>query len=211
MTGDFVFNSSAPINPAVSPYTSSTNSNNMAEIVFWQSIQTSKHSSDYNAYMRQYPNGVFFELALNRASDYAIVENVTSPVVITNVNERKKKSSTHSTKHTSAPRLAPKYQNNASNNDQRSDIAFWQAIRSSTNAKDFEDYLQRFPNGVYASIATAKLAPSNPNRENNSTVQLVKSPFHHKGVWSGSTNQCGTVPSSAEHAIFSAEVFATGD
>jgi hypothetical protein len=37
------------------------------------------------------------------------------------------------------------------------DSIFWQSISTSGNAADFEDYLKRFPNGVYASLAQRKL------------------------------------------------------
>ena len=35
---------------------------------------------------------------------------------------------------------------------------FWQSIRNSTNAAEFEAYLARFPNGVFSALARARLA-----------------------------------------------------
>ncbi|MDP6390785.1 MAG: caspase family protein [Alphaproteobacteria bacterium] len=38
------------------------------------------------------------------------------------------------------------------------EVAFWQSIEDSTDPADFEDYLRRFPNGTFASLAGRKLA-----------------------------------------------------
>lgn len=38
------------------------------ELVFWQSIMNSTDPADFEAYLRQFPNGVFVELAQNRLS-----------------------------------------------------------------------------------------------------------------------------------------------
>lgn len=37
-----------------------------SEIVFWESIRNSSNAADFEAYLRQFPNGVFFRLAQNR-------------------------------------------------------------------------------------------------------------------------------------------------
>ena len=38
-----------------------------------------------------------------------------------------------------------------------SEIAFWNSIYKSTNSKDFELYLDRFPNGTYAALAKRRI------------------------------------------------------
>ncbi|MFO1183521.1 MAG: caspase family protein [Bauldia sp.] len=37
-----------------------------AEVAFWNSIQASNNAADFNAYLRQFPNGVYADLARNR-------------------------------------------------------------------------------------------------------------------------------------------------
>jgi uncharacterized caspase-like protein len=37
------------------------------------------------------------------------------------------------------------------------EVVFWQSIAASSNAADFEDYLRKFPNGMFASLAQRKL------------------------------------------------------
>ena len=67
--GDFYFiplstegDTAAPAGPVVS-------SEGSAEVVFWQSIQDSTNTADYEAYLRRYPNGVFADLARNRLQE----------------------------------------------------------------------------------------------------------------------------------------------
>lgn len=42
------------------------------------------------------------------------------------------------------------------------DLAFWESIRGSQQAKDFQDYLERFPNGQFGSLAKRRLAAISP-------------------------------------------------
>jgi hypothetical protein len=59
--GDFVFAINAPIKAA--PVRSSAPTENNAEIVFWQSIQNSTNPKHFEAYLHQFPYGVFATLA----------------------------------------------------------------------------------------------------------------------------------------------------
>jgi formylglycine-generating enzyme required for sulfatase activity len=58
ITGDFIFNASAP----AAPSTSGTD----REALFWQSIQNSKHAADFQDYLTRFPNGAFSTLAKRR-------------------------------------------------------------------------------------------------------------------------------------------------
>lgn len=51
------------------------------------------------------------------------------------------------------------------------DLAFWQSIEDSTTASDFEDYIARFPNGQFLSLAKRRLAALKPG-----TGSAVKPP-----------------------------------
>ena len=65
--GDFVFALSkvAVVTPPKRKPVASTGGTT-AEVAFWQSIQGSKDQADYEAYLQQFPNGVFSALARNR-------------------------------------------------------------------------------------------------------------------------------------------------
>jgi formylglycine-generating enzyme required for sulfatase activity/uncharacterized caspase-like protein len=66
VTGDFVFNRSAPPGTAAAPSASGTD----REALFWSTIKESKRASDFEAYLQQYPNGTFAVLARSRALEF---------------------------------------------------------------------------------------------------------------------------------------------
>jgi uncharacterized caspase-like protein len=71
--GDFYFKVrpvKAPQATINTPPPTSATSGQTAEMVFWQSIQDSTRPSDYEAYLAQFPNGIFARLAHNRAIEY---------------------------------------------------------------------------------------------------------------------------------------------
>ena len=61
LTGDFYFVGATQATP-VAPVTADSG----AELLFWQSVKDSPDPGDYEAYLRQYPNGRFAEIARNR-------------------------------------------------------------------------------------------------------------------------------------------------
>lgn len=62
LTGDFYFVSA---NPPAAP-AAAAGSDAEAELLFWQSVKDSPDRGDYEAYLRQFPNGRFAEIARNR-------------------------------------------------------------------------------------------------------------------------------------------------
>lgn len=61
LTGDFVFNATAAARPGTAPADRDT--------IFWQSIQASKRASDFEAYLSQFPQGIFAALARSRTEE----------------------------------------------------------------------------------------------------------------------------------------------
>ena len=62
LTGDFFFAGAS--SPPKSAPTAGADSE--AELLFWQSVKDSPDAGDFEAYLRQYPNGRFSEIARNR-------------------------------------------------------------------------------------------------------------------------------------------------
>ena len=62
LTGDFFFASAK--SPTRSAATGATDAE--AELLFWQSVKDSQDAEDFKAYLHQYPNGRFAEIAKNR-------------------------------------------------------------------------------------------------------------------------------------------------
>jgi hypothetical protein len=57
---------------------------------------------------------------------------------------------------TQAPSASPSL-NDRQIEDQHIELMFWSAISNSTNAADFQDYLKRYPQGAFTSLARRKI------------------------------------------------------
>ena len=55
------------------------------------------------------------------------------------------------------PAGEPELERVATPNAAALDLAFWQSIEGSGNPKDFEAYLQQFPNGTFSRLARSRL------------------------------------------------------
>lgn len=72
--GDFVFESrltAPPLAPVAAPKASPGNDSNAPEVVFWKSIEDSDDPADFEAYLANFPNGHFADLARNRLARLA--------------------------------------------------------------------------------------------------------------------------------------------
>lgn len=88
LTREFYFSPQAPANsagstPSTAPAVSS------AEIVFWQSIQSSGNASDFQAYLAQFPFGVYAALARNRLAALGPAADA-KPSAVASIPERPK-------------------------------------------------------------------------------------------------------------------------
>jgi hypothetical protein len=99
------------------------------ELSYWETIKNSMNAEDFKAYLARYPNGQFAELATNQIN---ALEVVAKPV------EREPLS-----RETMGA----------------TEIAFWDSVKTSTNADDFRAYLKKYPNGAFAELAKNRLEP----------------------------------------------------
>ncbi|GAB2174698.1 caspase family protein [Dongia sp. agr-C8] len=104
-----------------------------AEKAVWDGIKDSKQASDYQAYLDQYPNGVFAGVAKSRL---AALGGTVAPAA--------------------AP--APAAPSGAKSAAEK---AAWDAISTSKQASDYQAYLQQYPQGTYAPLARSRLAELN--------------------------------------------------
>ncbi len=151
--GDFYFRS-ADSRPR-EKVTSSVPAGSSAEIVFWQSIQTSKNPADYADYLAQYPSGSFARLAKRR------------------VNELKQPKAAAAKPAPSPPTRteAPAATNQES--------LFWQSIKGSKNSADYQDYLMAFPNGTFARLAKRRMQEL---RRRSVAVARPRTPVRSRGI-----------------------------
>ena len=129
--GDFLFvptnlDLGAPASPSSDKASSGFDAREL-ELAFWNSIQDSERPADYEAYLAQYPSGVYASLARNRIDQFA-------------------------DKPEPKPAAAE-----ASGPDEK-ELAFWNSIQESASAAAFAAYLERFPEGTFASLARLRLS-----------------------------------------------------
>lgn len=98
------------------------------ELSYWETIKNSTNAEDFKAYIARYPKGQFAELATNRIK---AIEVAAKPV------ERN-----------------PVSRDTAG----ATEIAFWDSIKNSTTASDYLAYLEKYPDGSFASLARSRLA-----------------------------------------------------
>jgi uncharacterized caspase-like protein len=122
----------APVNPPAAPAepqtSNSSGANQQAELLFWDSIKSSDNPATFEAYLKQFPNGIFAGLAQAK------------------VAELKAKAGNQPT--TAEQQAAAKSE---------ADAAAWSGIKDSDNPALFEAYLKQFPDGTFAALAQARL------------------------------------------------------
>jgi len=97
------------------------------ELSYWETVKHSTNADDFKAYLARYPQGQFAELAKNRI---ATMQAVTKPA------------------ETSAP---------ATVSGGATELAFWDAVKNSTSADDFQAYLKKYPQGEFVDLANNRL------------------------------------------------------
>ena len=144
------------------------------EALFWQSIVDSENPMDFEAYLAQFPNGVFRHLAENRLS---ALQPVASPPVASAAPEALFWQSIVNSEN---PADFEAYLDQFSNGVFRRlaenrlsalqpvapppavgtavEDLFWQSIANSENPAEFEAYLAQFPNGVFRNLAQNRLS-----------------------------------------------------
>ncbi len=132
-----------PANPGNPGGGGSPAGGNNADQQFWDTVKNSQNASDFQGYLNAFPNGQFAALARFKMGQ--LPQNNPGNPGGGNVG--------------------------ASNADQQ----FWDTVKNSQNATDFQGYLNAFPNGQFAALARFKMSqlPSgNPGVGTNSDQQF---------------------------------------
>lgn len=97
------------------------------ELAFWESIKESENPTEFSAYLERYPSGTFAALAQTRRQ--ALIDEARAPAepAVTDPD-------------VSAVELA-----------------FWDSVKDSTNPEAFAAYLERYPEGAFATLAKVRL------------------------------------------------------
>lgn len=106
------------------------------EIILWREIEYDKSAGGYEAYLKEFPHGLFRELALNRLSAFKPGTPTLGFDDVTPLSPRTMGTETYG----------------------RLELAFWDAIRDSTDVKDYSVYLVKFPDGAFRALARARIS-----------------------------------------------------
>lgn len=104
------------------------------ELQFWDSIKHSTNPLEYRVYLERYPEGAFAPLAQARIE--ALEETPGAPGL--------------------APGFAAPVA--AAVDPKAIELAYWDSIKDSDNADLYRTYLEKYPDGEFAPLATARLA-----------------------------------------------------
>lgn len=107
-----------------------------SDTAFFQAIQNSSNKADFEAYLAQYPNGTFASLAKARI---AAIEKQVEEQQVAAVT----------------PRATPA----------DPDTTFWNQVKNAQTTAELEAYLAQFPDGKYATIAEARIAGIEEQRQ----------------------------------------------
>ncbi len=114
------------------------------ELSYWGGILFSTDPADFQSYLAQYPSGSFVALAKNRLAELQKSAGLAPPPSVPPV--------------AAAPAPPPPVQPVGASDPKPADpqaieVAFWQSIENSQDTRDFQDYLQKYPQGSFASLA----------------------------------------------------------
>lgn len=106
-----------------------------AETAFWQSVEGSDDAAAYEAYLAQYPDGVFAPIARLRAAQLSADAGVMDAPLD----------------------AADPDQDGAAQATDATELAFWDTVKDSDDAAMYEAYLAQYPDGAFATIAAIRL------------------------------------------------------
>jgi TolA-binding protein len=97
------------------------------EYNYWDSIKNSTSADDFKAYLAKYPSGQFADLARNRIKSLEVAARPAE--------------------------ASP----GSSGDDSKTEVAFWDYIKNSSNVEDFQAYLKKYPDGAFSDLANNRI------------------------------------------------------
>ncbi len=206
LTGDFFFVEEPPeAKPAAAP-TPPAQTDNTVELTFWNSIKDSEDAGLFEAYLGQYPNGLFAALATAKiasiqnksaaaqsqsdtaffqaiqnsdsAGDFqAYLEQYPNGAFAALARARIAAIGRQSEQANRSPSPAP-----APTPQADPDTEFWSQVKDAQTVAELQAYLVRFPQGDFADIAKARIAGIEEQRK---VAALSPSSNNHPmdGTW----------------------------
>lgn len=212
LTGDFIFQEKLPEpEPVVTASTSAVDTTQI-EIEYWKSIATSTDPALFEAYMAEYPDGVFKSIAEQRvaslnaalvqpqqddgfAREQAVWNSIKDSGSIGMLNGflESYPDGIYATIARATIANLESRQQLASRTTQPVDEEFviWDSVKNAGTAAELQVYLDAYPQGKYAKLARAKVAALNTTAVSSSAAEtsavIVSTPanpdFPFDGTW----------------------------
>jgi hypothetical protein len=81
-------------------------------------------------------------------------------------------------------------------NDSATELAFWDSVKNSNRAEDFQAYLKRYPNGAFTELANNRMAAMKTAARESETAEAVRKNLLEGTTWKGDS------PSGDKHYVF---------
>ena len=147
IVGDFFFRPGANVANVVIPPIVERGPSETAEIAFWESIKDSGNRAAYQAYLDQFPAGVFAALA---RIEIDAIDNAGGDADRGEGTQVAARAAEQTTAGAVDRRTAETEAN-------RTEEMFWRSAVDGGTATDFEAYLKQYPNGAFAALAEIRL------------------------------------------------------
>lgn len=126
-----------------------------AEMIFWESVKDSDSPAMFKEYLRQYPDGIFAGLARINASKPVAKKESPSPKK--QAQKRETEPVPVALKEEKPAQLSHKDSASPADNTQLEET-FWRSIHNADRIAEYEEFLNKFPNGLFAGLARIKIA-----------------------------------------------------
>jgi len=181
LTGDFYFLEEEEPEPApVAVPAAPAQPDNTVELAYWDSIKDSTDAALFDAYLSQYPNGLFAPLARakitviqknqaashnqNDTAFFQAIQNSNNKADFEAYLEQYPNGTFASLAQARIAAIdqralqAAQTRSAAPEQPDAADRALWNEVKDTGSLAEFQFYLQRFPNGQFADIARARIA-----------------------------------------------------
>ena len=201
LQGDFIFRAVQKATAKPAAPAAALKADQSVELTFWNSVKNSDNPAVLDAYLVQYPTGIFAGLARVRIEELkAKAARSEKDATQTQAARRKQADAAAAQKAAEAKLARERSDQQAAQARER---ALWDAVASSEDPAVVQAFIDRYPNGDYATLARARLTTlkrraqtqSRPSQRKVAAVTVPSKPAVAKvnieGRWRSEPIMCG--------------------
>ena len=150
LRGEFYFTPAVQTTATQSPaaQTKQPSHSNSVELVFWSTIKDSQDPALFNDYLKQYPNGLFAGLA----------RTMIGRLEATIAQRKAQEDAQENDRRIETARLQAARDASDKTTRRAADVSFWNTVKDSHDKALIQSYLDRFPDGVFSTLAQLMIA-----------------------------------------------------